>query len=138
MDFGINNYASFTMFNKETGEEVMSGEAPFTSKLTTSNVENYSNLWKPRDFNITLSVIEFDTKVLEKLITTPIDTPITFRIIADHADYRAKDKLIAMGATVTQLRRHKQKRINKKWLKKYGLRVVFDKVMSENIKFGEV
>lgn len=107
MEFELSKTSSFSFINLKTGEKVLEGELN-TSDFTVENKEDprlYGSIWKP-SATLTLSGVEFNTELLNKLLYPDTKTyNLTIK----------GDNIVSV-----QARKHNSKRINKKWLKRYG------------------
>lgn len=107
--FGIKN-GTFSLISLETGEKLLDSiEVINTSIETTNGLKDYRMGWMP---NVTMSMesCEFSPDALEKLFG---NDQKTYNIEAN-----------GTRPVMVQARKHKAKRINKKWLKRYGYREI--------------
>jgi hypothetical protein len=109
-----NNLASVSFYNLETGEKVHEFE---TTPLTVS--QNLSADAEPSyriDGSLSFALDDYESQELWKnfIVNNPLNTTVEF-------DGYAPNGLV-------QARTHKRKRINKKWLKRYGVQLGYKKV----------
>ena len=109
-----NNLASVSFINLETGEETSFGTTPITlaPNMSTSEEITYSI---PSNLSFTLDDFEINREMWSKLI---VENPMNFTT--------EFDGYVPVG--MVQARMNKKKRINKKWLKRYGMKIGYKKV----------
>lgn len=102
--------------------------------------------------DIEVPVIKESTLSAEEISAEPLfgifSNPMEFELEAHKINSELVDKLVGLdlsnshdmeytleysNARQVQVRRHKKKRINKKWAKRYGFRTVYDKVRFKEV-----
>lgn len=105
MDYEIGKTGSFSLYNKDTGKVVLKGECNdfnLETKEMAEETEIIANLNDLKKVSFSLDCGYFNKEIMNELIKTKGE-PYIKKII------------------YYQKRKNHQKRINKKWLKKYGI-----------------
>ena len=108
------NLSSVFFFNRETGKEICSIETtPFT---LMPNISADAELTYRIDGGLSFTLDDCESQKLWKdlIVNDPVNTTIEF------------DGYIPNG--LVQARTHKKRRINKKWLRRHGMKLGYKKV----------
>ncbi len=116
MDFGIRTPSTLKLFNKETGEEVMSIDYnnPVMDIKTDRKYDSKFGICTSSKTEMTLHLedAELDTETMNLLLGCDSE--------CNNKEYKFNLKAKRVVTTTEQVKKHKNKRINKKWAKRYG------------------
>jgi hypothetical protein len=111
-------FKTMSLTNVETGEEVMKLDGIQEVEITTKEEVTYAERNGSR-------LYPFYNPTTTMTFTTdePIDTEKFYKVIG-YDPSKLPDKYDIQFQKFVQARKHKKRRINKKWLKRYGYKVI--------------
>lgn len=126
MPFKDIEFGTACLFNKETGEEVMKFDNISEITLDCSNGQDY-------DFNLRREKFFYDDREVTMSINfnEPVDMNKFYSLLGVDVS-KMPDSYDVQFLKVVQVRKHKKRRINKKWVKRYGYKTI--KVISKGWK----
>jgi hypothetical protein len=123
LNYSISNIQSAKLCNLNTGEELMTIDSPMLSQEDFSTDETpMFSLGGSGSFELDTDYMDND--LLREVFGLKENHPTSYKAQFDTPIYKQ------------QIRKHKQKRINKKWAKRYGYRNVIG-TYEGDVNFGE-
>lgn len=118
MPFKDIEFGTACLFNKETGEEVMKFDNISEITLDCNDGQDY-------DFNLRQEKFFYDDREVTMSIdfNEPVDMNKFYSLLGVDVS-KMPDSYDVKFLKVVQVRKHKKRRINKKWAKRYGYKTI--------------